>query len=186
MLKTRIHRPQRLSQMRGFTMIEVLVTLVIIALTLLGTAGLQSYAMKMNQGGQLRTQAVVLALDLLERIEANNAAAVAGNYAVGSLPTAYTTDCYVSPCDMSALATYDLNQFRQKLVAQLPNGSATVTVTGGGPFTYTLQISWQERITKAASTATTTSGTTTVTNSGKTETFSYTVSRTVYDRSVVI
>ena len=75
MLKTRIHRPQRLSQMRGFTMIEVLVTLVIIALTLLGTAGLQSYAMKMNQGGQLRTQAVVLALDLLERIEANNAAA---------------------------------------------------------------------------------------------------------------
>ena len=178
--------------MSGFTMIEVLVTLVIIALTLFGTAGLQSFAMKMNQGGQLRTQAVILALDLLERMEANNPAAVGGNaygsgtYAVSSLPTAYTTDCYSSPCSTSALATYDLYQFRQKLLAQLPNASATITISGTGPFTYTLQISWEERIAKVASTATTTGGTTTVTNSGKTETFSYTVSRTFFDRSVVI
>ena len=91
------------------------------------------------------------------------------------------------PCSTSAFATYDLNQFREKLVAQLPNASATITVTGAGPFTYTLQISWQERITKAAGTATTTSDPdTTVTGGGKSETFSYTVSRTVYDRSAVI
>jgi type IV pilus assembly protein PilV len=185
-MRNAIHHPAPALQVRGFTMIEVLVTLIIISLTLLGSAGLQSYAMKMNQGGQLRTQAVVLGLDLLERIEANNTAAVAGQYAVTTLPASYITNCYVTSCSPAALATYDLYQFAQNLTAQLPSGTATITVSGAGPFTYTLQINWVERIAKAESSAVTTGGTTMVTGSGSTERFSYTVSRTVYDRSVVI
>ena len=49
---------------RGFSMIEVLVTLLIISLALLGTAGLQAFSMRLNQGGQFRTQAVFLVADL--------------------------------------------------------------------------------------------------------------------------
>ena len=49
---------------RGFSMIEVLVTLLIISLALLGTAGLQAYSMRLNQSGQFRTQAVFLVADL--------------------------------------------------------------------------------------------------------------------------
>lgn len=174
------------SLQHGFTMLEVLVTLVIIAVALLGTAGLQSYALKMNQGGQLRTQAVILGMDILERIEANNDGAVTGNYVAATLPTSAAVDCNVDPCTASALATYDLVQFNTKLGAQLPGSSATISVSGTGPWIYTLQITWVERITRGAKTTTTTTGTTTVTGSGQTETFAYTVSRTVYNRSLVI
>ena len=95
----------------GFTLLEVLVTIFVIALALLGTAGLQAYGMKVTQSGQLRTQAVILGLDMLERIEANNPAAVAGNYVVNPLPTAVPADCFAVLCTPAELATYDLVQF---------------------------------------------------------------------------
>ena len=53
----------------GFSMIEILVTLLIIAMAMLGTAGMQAYALKVGQGGQFRNQAVFLAADMAERIE---------------------------------------------------------------------------------------------------------------------
>lgn len=183
-------RPQRSfrasSRHSGFTLLEVLVTLFVIAIALLGTAGLQTYAMKVHQGGQFRTQAVILGLDLLERIEANNDAAIVGAYVADPLPTSAPVDCFGSACSPADLATYDLVQVGDKLAASLPNGTATIDIAGAGPWTYTLQINWEERITRSARTATTTSGTTTVGATGETERFSYTVSRTIYNRSSVI
>jgi type IV pilus assembly protein PilV len=171
---------------RGFSMLEVLITLVIIALSLLGTAGMQTYAIKMSQGGQLRTQAVILGMDILERIEANNDGAVAGSYVATTLPSSFTTDCYSAPCTAASLATYDLYQFQAKLGTQLPSASATVSVTGTGPWVYTVQINWVERITRGSTTAVTGSGSTNLSNAGQTENFSYTVSRKIYNRSLVV
>jgi len=174
------------SRYRGFTLLEVLVTLFVIAIALLGTAGLQSYAMKVHQGGQLRTQAVVLGSDMLERIEANNEAAKVGAYVADPLPSAFPVDCFGTSCTTAALATYDLVQFKTKLEAALPNATATIVRTGAGPWTYTLQINWEERITKTSRTTAATTGTTTVSATGETERFSYTVSRTIYNRMVMI
>jgi type IV pilus assembly protein PilV len=163
----------------GFTLLEVLVTMFVIALALLGTAGLQAYGMKVTQSGQLRTEAVILGLDLLERIEANNPGAIAGNYAVDPLPTAAPSDCYALMCTPADLATYDLVQFGTRLGAVLPAGTATVTRAAAGTnlWTYTIQVNWTERITR---------GSTTTTTLGQTESFSYTVSRTLYDRDSVL
>lgn len=172
----------------GFTLLEVLVTLMVIALALLGTAGLQAYAMKVSQSGQLRTEAVILGADLLERIEANNEAAIAGNYAADPLPTAAPTNCYTTACTPAELATYDLVQFRNRLEAALPSSSATVAVAAAGAdlWTYTVQVDWTERITRGSRTTTTSSGTTTVAAGGETENFSFTVSRTIHDRGGVL
>lgn len=103
------HRSPITSQ-QGFSMLEILITLVIVATALFGTAGLQVYAMRMNQGGQFRTQAVFLASDIAERMEANKAAAVAGSYelALTSATGAAATDCATSACDEAALANWDL------------------------------------------------------------------------------
>lgn len=183
-----LHRPHHsVPAVAGFTLLEVLVTLVIIALALLGTAGLQAYAMKVSQSGQLRTQAVILGIDLLERIEANNQAAIANAYAVAQLPTAAPTDCSAAACTPTDLATYDLLQFNNRLQASLPSSSATIVVAVAGDLrTYTLQINWVERIAQGSNTATTSSGTTTVAAGGQTEQFAYTVSRTIYDRNAVL
>jgi type IV pilus assembly protein PilV len=170
----------------GFTLLEVLVTLFVIALALLGTAGLQAYAMKVSTSGQFRTQAVILGIDLLERFEANNEAAITGAYAANPLPTAAGTDCDAADCTPAQLATFDLFQFRAKMLAELPSATATVAFAGAGPWTYTLQVNWVERLTRTSTTTTTTAGTSTIAAGGETENYSYTVSRTIYDRSIVI
>jgi type IV pilus modification protein PilV len=80
---------------QGFSMLEILITLVIVATALFGTAGLQTYALLVGKDGQNRTQAIFLATDLLDRIEANKSSitgSVAGNYifAGSGVPAALT------------------------------------------------------------------------------------------------
>jgi type IV pilus assembly protein PilV len=62
-----------LAQVRqtGMTLIEVLVTLVLVSVGLLGVAGLQLASLKTNQEAYARSQASVLAADILDRMRAN-------------------------------------------------------------------------------------------------------------------
>lgn len=176
----------------GFSLIEVLVTLLIMSLALLGTAGLQAYSMRLNQGSQFRTQAVFLAADLAERIEANKASnyqtawdfAASGAYDISG---ANPQDCRTASCTPANLATFDLWQWRRMVgdPAVLPQSSWTVTrVVAGTLSTYTIVISWVDRM----------SATTTTTNAafnaasgvgvnaaGTGERFSYTSTRSVFN-----
>lgn len=69
----------------GFTMIEVLVSLIILLFGLLGLAGLQSLAQKAETESYQRVQALVLLRDMADRINANRV--VAGNYVTGTTST---------------------------------------------------------------------------------------------------
>lgn len=132
----------------GFSMIEVLVTLLIISLALLGTAGLQAYSMRLNQGGLFRTHAVFLVADLAERIEANKPGAVAGLYAVAnsSVPAAASDACTAGACDAGTLATFDLAAWQNAVANALPQSSWTVAHDGpGNPIVYTITVSWVDR-----------------------------------------
>jgi len=89
---------RRAARQHGFTMIEVLVTLVILLLGLLGLAGLQTRAQVAETESYQRTQALVLARDMVDRINANrgNAAGylVATTAPLGTGSTTYSsTDC---------------------------------------------------------------------------------------------
>jgi type IV pilus assembly protein PilV len=161
---------------------EVLVTLVVISLALLGTAGLQTFSVKVSQGGQFRSQAVVLGLDIVERMEANNAGTIAGNYvsAGGGKGGGRAVNCAGVMCTPANLANYDLSELQAKLDEQLPGSSYTITaVAPAGPPTYTYEVSinWVERITKQANAQATGN------NANATENFSYTFRRTFIDRS---
>ena len=176
---------------RGFSMIEVLVTLLIIALALLGTAGLQAYSMRMNQGGQFRTQAVFLVADLTERMEANKNAISKGAYALAlsNAPNPLLTSCTdaVCTCDRlaggvcSALALYDLSVWQNTVAATLPQSSWSVVNAGGNPSTVTVTVSWVDRradTTNAAFDNTSQLGSNAA---GSGERFFYTASRTIFD-----
>ncbi len=152
----------------GFSMIEILVTLVIIAIALLGTVGLQLYAMRGNQSSQFRTQAIFLASDMSERMEANKAQAINGAYILAQTQAAPTlsTACSTGICTPSALATYDLNQWGNSVANLLPQASWQITqTTAGNPSTYSILISWTERSTDKTTHVA--------------ETFSYTATRTL-------
>lgn len=152
----------------------------LITIALLGTAGMQAYGVKVTQGGQFRAQAVLLGSDFMERVEANNVAAVAGTGGyVATLPTQTAApDCVTNACTPADMAAYDLDQFQQNLARQLPAATATITRAGAGPFVYTLTVNWQERSFRSKSSA--------AASEAATESFSYTVTRTVFNKALVV
>lgn len=68
------------ARLRGLSLIEVLVAVLIIAVGLLGLAGLQAGSLQANRVAYERTQASLLAYDIVERMRASRDAAIAGDY----------------------------------------------------------------------------------------------------------
>jgi type IV pilus assembly protein PilV len=131
----------------GFSMLEVLVTLVVVGTALLGTAGLQAYAMKMNKGSEFRNQAIFLSGDIVERMEANKFEVINGNYTVaanapGVAPTRAT--CPLAGCNPAQLAAFDLSNW-QADAAVLPKGAAEIACPAANPATCTIIIRWTDR-----------------------------------------
>ncbi|MCP5158556.1 MAG: type IV pilus modification protein PilV [Gammaproteobacteria bacterium] len=58
----------------GFTLIEILVTVVVLAIGLLGLAGLQAISLRYNSTAYQRSQATILAYDIVERMRASKPA----------------------------------------------------------------------------------------------------------------
>jgi type IV pilus assembly protein PilV len=69
---------------RGFTLVEVLVTIIIMSIGLLGVAGLQLASMRSNHSAYLRTQATLAAYDLIDRMRADPAAFNGNHFKVGA------------------------------------------------------------------------------------------------------
>jgi type IV pilus assembly protein PilV len=143
---------QRLGQ-QGFSLVEVLVTLLIITLALFGTAGLQAYSMRVNQLGKFRGQAVYLVSDLAERMEANFSNADQYNITATSTAPALSGDCLTTNCSNAGLVAYDLNQWQIAVANTLPQSSwAVESASVGGSaslISTTFSLSWQERATTA-------------------------------------
>ncbi len=56
---------------RGVTLIEVLVTMLVLAIGLLGLAGLQAQGLQSNNRAYMRSQAAILAYDMADRMRSN-------------------------------------------------------------------------------------------------------------------
>jgi type IV pilus assembly protein PilV len=125
---------------RGFTLIEVLVTLVVMGVGLLGMASLYAVSLRSSGSAIYRMQAVNLASDLADRIRANRTAGT--NYE--GTPTAH--DCETRDCSPKEMAENDLFTWQAQINATLPgNASGTVDVDDSTePSTYIITIKWQE------------------------------------------
>lgn len=78
-------RPNPQSYQRGVGLIEVLVAILILALGLLGMAGLQANALKTNQSSYARGQAVMLSYYILDAMRADRPSAILQNYNTGAV-----------------------------------------------------------------------------------------------------
>ena len=110
---------------RGFTMLEVLISIVVIAFGMLGIAGLQAFALKNSQGASYRSVATVLANDLIDRMRANPQGASTNAYANGATmgtPSANPDCLNLTACNATSLALHDLSEWTTAIAAALPAG----------------------------------------------------------------
>ncbi|MBL8482923.1 MAG: type IV pilus modification protein PilV [Rhodocyclaceae bacterium] len=139
---------------RGVTLIEVLVTLVLLLVGLLGLAALQNRAQMLETESYQREQALVLMRDIVSRINANRSNA-ASYVTGGALGTSSTKDCS-APANM---ADTDLCQWDSLLkgAAETLNGNRVGVMIGArgcvsSPATdqYLVQVVWQGLVATAA------------------------------------
>lgn len=129
---------------RGFTLVEILVTLIIVSVGLLGVAGLHALSLRNNYDALIRSHASALAGDIADRMRANRDAALDSKYdlAMGAIPTVG---------EDGTLAETDLVEWTERLAQQLPNGQGSIAIAAapaaGASQTrlVTITIEWGER-----------------------------------------
>jgi type IV pilus assembly protein PilV len=128
----------------GFTLVESLVALVVIAIGMLGMGALYVEGLRANRTSIYRTAAIDLAADMADRIRANPTAVAA--YA-GDGPGTDAHGCVngAADCTPAELADDDTWWWHEDIRARLPGGAADIAVLPAGPTTaYTITISWIE------------------------------------------
>jgi type IV pilus assembly protein PilV len=128
---------------RGFTLVEVLVTMVIICFGMLGLAGLILKGHQASSEAYQRNQALILANDIAEKMRANRlpsgqinssvykvlpAAALGAAY----IPIAPASDCSITNCTQAQIATYDLNTWNNLLFGEQETSTTASQANVGG------------------------------------------------------
>ena len=124
----------------GVTLIEILVTVVITSIGLLGLAVMQNTSVKASFDSYLRTQASFIAYDIIDRIRANPTA-TAYSLTLGDDGT--EVSCFEGDtCDAGELRDFDIFYWRQNAQRVLPNSD--VAIAFADPI-YTITIRWTDR-----------------------------------------
>jgi type IV pilus assembly protein PilV len=144
-----IQRTGRTRRQRGISIVEALVALVVIAVGMLGIAGLYLSSLQASRSAKLRQYAVELAGSIADRIRANRDAAASYNTAgYGAGPA--VQNCSTARCTPTQLAQDDLARWLQDIRAQLPGAArvnGTVAVTDRArpqSDNYVIQVTWRE------------------------------------------
>lgn len=131
----------------GFSMIEVLVTLLILAIGIMGLIGMQVLSAKNVNNSQMRTVANNFAYDIVDRMRANPAGVSAGNYNAITGSETSTTTC-TSTCTVAQIATLDAVQWNANIKRSFANGGlgtdANGTVTRNGNV-HIVTLTWKEQ-----------------------------------------
>ena len=119
---------------------EVLIAVLILSIGLLGLASLQANGLRSNFSSYARSQAVILANDMADRMRANLTEAVAGTYNVNAT-VAGAPDCAAAACNTADMANYDIATWYTSLQNTLPQGTGTIV---GNGTVFTISVMWDD------------------------------------------
>jgi type IV pilus assembly protein PilV len=120
----------------GFTLIEAMVALLVLAIGMLGVSGLQMVGMRNNNNAYLRSQVTSQIYNIMDRMRANMDAVIDGNYrfnrdSAEGVPS-ITHKCLgsqvpssgITECTPDELAAEDLADWTSGLATRFPSGWA--------------------------------------------------------------
>jgi len=123
-------------QQAGTSLIEILVTILIVSFGLLGVAGVVGNGLKNNHSSYGRTQASILAADIIDRMRANRREAES----IGAPYDIVLVD--PSPTGTS-IAEQDLNAWRTTLASTLPLGTGAISMNAATK-KVTVTVQWDD------------------------------------------
>lgn len=137
---------------QGFTLIEVLVSIVVLSFGLLGMVGMQAAALHANREARLQSTGIVLARELADMIRGNKEVGVlttSNPYLVSDQsPLAAATESYclnvaaINACaDTTAIANAEITEWLARVDAELP-GARVVSCFDTQPFDTSGQPTW--------------------------------------------
>lgn len=149
---------------RGFSLVEALVALVVMSIGLLGIAALYVESLRSGTSALLRSQAVALASDMADRIRANPTAGAAYDKTVDATGAVVANCENATGCTVAEMASTDVARWHQLVDDRgddptmgrlgLPGGRGTIVSVAGPPRAYTITVSWLESGQTVASTYT--------------------------------
>ena len=119
--------------LRGFSLIEVMVAVLVLSIGLLGMAALQGFSLQNARSANYRSQATNLAYQLVDSMRGNRNSASLNNYltdfngwtAVCAGPAATPpSDCVGTAVDPVAC---DIARWQDRICRDLPNGRGRIT-----------------------------------------------------------
>ena len=117
----------------AFTLIEILIAVLVLAIGLLGMAGLQTTGVRSNHSAYLRSQATVLANEIIDKMKANRDRDSDKFDTLSGYETGFgdeinnSPDCRSNACSESDMVLADLADWKNSLQT-LPSGSGAISL----------------------------------------------------------
>ena len=135
--------PQNLAQIkrqRGFSMIELLVTILVFAVGLLGVASLQTTGMRLVRDADLMSHASMLASSMADKMRGNMVAGGSYSGVDGTDDSCLDLDS-TPPVPTCTVEQEDLMDWNEQIQVFLPSASGSVTTVAG---IHTISVVWTE------------------------------------------
>lgn len=148
-MKHKVYRSlnsNNLARQSGVSLIEILIAVLILGGGALGVASLQLTGLRYAAGSQVRTQATLMANDILDRIRAN--IDIATNYNTDGFEDDddSTTNCYTQVCSPEDLVVFDRATWINQVATVLPNGQGMIDVQPAtdGQLIASITLQWRQ------------------------------------------
>lgn len=138
----------RRSAQHGSSLLEVLISILLMSFGMLALAGMQAYSVAAQKNAANRAIASALATELAEVIRLNPKGLAAGNYDVSLMPNvgvpAAKPCTYPNCATPLLLADADITAFQSRVRALLPQGGVELARPGLSATQANLWILWEE------------------------------------------
>jgi type IV pilus assembly protein PilV len=137
----------------GFALFEVLIALVVMAVSMIGIASMLLLSHKANSSSYLKQQAIQAIYNIFDTIRSDSQAASAGSYNINNIvasgtpviPSAPSPNCSTAMCTSTQLAAYNTWYWLSQDLAKLPSGCGSITTAANGSNTLvTVTVQWDD------------------------------------------